>query len=1124
MLRFIMGNSGSGKTRYLYEHVIQESMKHRDINYLVLVPEQFTMQTQKDFCMLHPNHGIMNIDVLSFGRMAHRIFEETGGNRAEILDDEGKNLILRKIATEIGDGLKVLGGNLKKQGYINEIKSVISEFTQYGVGTEQLDMLIGELEPESFLSYKLKDIRKVYEGFESFLEDRYITKEEILDVLSSVAGKSEILKNSVVVLDGFTGFTPVQNRLLGELMCICRDVIVTVEMDQREDAFRYTHPYQLFALSKQMVTGLTKMAQEKRVEIADPVRLYGQPVYRFRNNAELAFLEQEVFRYSRRQYEETPECISVLAARTPASEAVMAAEEIRRIVREKKIRYRDIAVICSNMDVYAHHLERACREYEIPVFMDYKKSILLNAFVEYIRSLLGMIEQDFSYQSVFRFLRTGLAGFARDEIDILENYVLALGIRGYKKWSSVWARKTKETEEAQLEMLNRFRLRFVEMTEALVHKLRKKQKTVKEITAEVYSFLLQNHIQEQLEMMEQKFQQEGRLALAKEYAQIYRIVLELFDKFVYLLGEENISLKEYCELLDAGIEEAKVGVIPPGMDQIMIGDMQRTRLKSNLKALFFIGANDTLLPGNLYAGGFLSERDREKFAEGKIALSPGAKEKTYIQKFYLYMNLTKPDTFLRLSYSKISEDGKSLRPAYLIQDIRKLFPKLEVLDEEGLRMQCRELNRKTGKVYLIRGIRDRHLGVDETWKELYSWYRRDPRMQEELEQILKAGFFRKEEETLSREEARKLYGETGHFSVTRMERFAACAYAHFLTYGLHLTDREKYEFEAMDLGNIAHQSMERFSRKVQEKKKTWMDLERTERDGLVEESVEESIKDYGNTVLYSTARNEYMIVRIKELIRRSVWALTKQMEKGDFLPSGYEWNFGSGKIDRIDTCEEEDVIYVKVTDYKTGMKSFDITALYHGLQMQLPVYLNAALKLERRRAGRKKVEPAGVFYYRIQNPIVEKEANEEKLEKKILKELKLDGIISSKEDVIEHLEHDLSGNSFLNPLGKNKDGSLSRFSKVLSPEEFDRMLKFTERKEAQIEAEIRSGAAEPNPYELNGSTGCDYCAYRDICGFDERLDGYAYRSLEALSREEAIGRMKEELMKEDSSGKGENGL
>ena len=549
-LQFIFGNSGSGKSHYLYQQIVEESIRHPEKNYLVLVPEQFTMQTQKDLCMAHPRGGIMNIDVLSFGRLAHRVFEETGKERQPILDDEGKNLVLRKIAGNYEDELTVLKGNLKKQGYISEVKSVISEFTQYGIDFEQLDSFMEGLNSESYLYYKLKDIRKVYEGFEDYLHDKYITKEELLDVLSQNVAEAKMLKDSVIAMDGFTGFTPVQNRLIGELLKVCDKIMLTVEIDRREDPFVYKHPYQLFALSKQMVTSLTEVAQEVKVEIDEPVWLCKNPPYRFKENPEMAFLEEELFRYSRRKYSgEKMQSISLHEVHTPQEEAQYVAEEIRRLVREEGYRYREIAVIASDLNTYADSLEKACERYEIPVFMDHKKSILLNSFVEYLRSLLVMVEQNYTYESVFRYLRTGLCGFTRDEVDRLENYCLALDLKGFKKWDQVWVRKTPMTKKEELEELNQLRVRFVEKLTPLHTVLKKRRKTVKEITLAVYEYLVQEKIQEQLAELEQKFQEEGELALAKEYAQIYRIVLELFDKFVELLGEEEIPLKEYCELL-----------------------------------------------------------------------------------------------------------------------------------------------------------------------------------------------------------------------------------------------------------------------------------------------------------------------------------------------------------------------------------------------------------------------------------------------------------------------------------------------------------------------------------------------------------------------------------------------
>ena len=407
-LQLIFGPSGSGKSTYLYKHVIEESLRNPKQNYIILVPEQFTMQTQKDLVTMHPRHGIMNIDVLSFGRLAYRIFEETGGENLPVLDDEGKNLILRKIAVNYEDDLKVLKGNMRKLGYISEVKSVISEFTQYDIREEELEHMMEAAGENSRLYYKLNDIRILYKGFQEYLEKKYITKEELLDVLSRVAGQSEILKNSTVVLYGFTGFTPVQNRLLLELFKCCRKVMITVTMDERENPYSYRHPYQLFALSKQMVTTLIQLAKDEKIEVEEPVYLYGRPVYRFRNNKALAFLEKNLFRYENETFEEKQNSVRIHVARNPKDEAEAVAAGIRRLVRMEGLRYREIGVIVSNMDVYGDYLEQAFAMYEIPVFMDHKRNILLNSFVEYIRSLLNMAEQNFTYESVFRFLRTNL--------------------------------------------------------------------------------------------------------------------------------------------------------------------------------------------------------------------------------------------------------------------------------------------------------------------------------------------------------------------------------------------------------------------------------------------------------------------------------------------------------------------------------------------------------------------------------------------------------------------------------------------------------------------------------------------------------------------------------------------
>ncbi len=1106
-LKFVFGPSGSGKSSYLYQHVIQESMKYPERNYIVLVPEQFTMQTQKDLVMMHERKGIMNIDVLSFARLAYRVFEETGGGGLPVLDDEGKNLILRKIAGDYESELKMLGGHMKKQGYISEVKSVISEFTQYDIGEDEIERVMESAGESSRLYYKLADIRLLYRGFTDYLREKYITKEELLDVLSCEVEKSERLKNSTVVLDGFTGFTPVQDRLLGELMRHCREVIVTVTMDRRGNPYVYEHPYQLFALSKQMVTSLLQIAKQNKIPVEEPVELYDHVPWRFKEQEALAFLEKHLFRYGAGAYEKEQEQVKLHLAKNPREEAYAVAEQVRRMMREDRYRLRDIGVIVSDMDVYADHLKQAFIKYDIPFFMDHKRSILLNSFVEYIRSVLHMAEQSFSYESVFRFLRTNLAGFTYEEIDELENYVIGLGIKGYKHWQEKWTRKLRGMAQEDLDKMNHYRRQLVEKVDGLIYVLRQRRKTVADITRAIYEFMVQENLQVRLAEQEELFKAKGELALAREYAQIYRIVIELFDKFVELLGDEQVSLSEYCKLLDAGLEEARVGVIPPEVDQVVIGDMQRTRLK-DIKALLFAGANDVYLPGALLRTGLLSELDREKFAREKLTLSAGGKEKAYVQKFYLYLNLTKPSEKLDIYYSKVSADGKSVRPSYLIQELQKLFPKLKVRDEERY-LKEQELTENIGFDRMIREFVQKRHETDGAWCELYNWYKKNPKWQEKVERFLEAGYYRKPLDALTEEAAKRLYGEEFETSITRMERFAVCAFSHFLTYGLGLREREEYDFQAADLGNVCHRALERFSYKVEREAGDWLKLTEEKRKQYVEESVEEAIADYGNSILYSSSRNAYLIVQMKRMLEKTVWALTKQLAAGDFKPAAYELRFANGKIDRVDTCEDGDCVYVKVIDYKTGSKSFDVTALYHGLQLQLMVYMDAALQMEQKKHPEKEILPAGVFYYRIQDPLIDRPKEGEEQES-ILKELKPDGMISLEKEVLEHLDHCMVGESSVIPVKYNKNGSLSKSSKAASAQDFYLMMKYAVNKVEEIRQKILSGDVKVNPYRRGTETSCDYCSYRQICGFDTKMEGYRYREIDAMSVDKVIQAMKGE--------------
>lgn len=1135
-LQLILGNSGAGKTHYLYEEIIQQSIQHPEVNYLVIVPEQYTMQTQKELVMRHPKGGILNIDVLSFGRLAHRIFGELGTSHGMVLDDEGKNLILRKIAGDLGKDLKVIGKNLNKFGYISEVKSVISEFTQYDIDLDTLESMKDSVGKDTMLSFKLEDIYKIYKAFRCDIEGTYITGEELLDYLTQAIYASDIVKNSVVTLDGFTGFTPVQNRLITELMKLCDKVYMTVTIDEKTNPYSYHTPYELFALSKETVSSAIKLAKDNHIEVEEPITLFQKPVYRFRDNPELAFVESHIFRYGLEKYEEQPERISLSALMTPEDESMWVARQIRNLVRTQGYRYRDIAVITSNMDAYGGYLKKACELYQIPMFADQTRSILLNSFVEFIRSLLAMVEENYSYQATFRFLKAGSGnykyfggklGVLEDAaIDSMENYVLECGIQGYKAWSEGWTIKPRSVSDIQLAKLEANRSKFMAYHEGVRSVLKNPDKNIKDICKVLYEFFDKYHMQSMIENRAEDFKAKGLFALEKEENQIYGVVLELFDKMVGILGDEKVSLKEFMELFDAGLQEARVGVIPPTTDQVLVGDLQRTRM-NHVKALFFVGMSDAYLPGKMSSGGILSEQDRESMMEQKVKLKPNSKEQMYLQKFYLYMNLTKPTEALYLSYAKAGADGKVARASYLVGEFRKLFPKLECQEVE-FAFDTSEITPQVGLYFVIDGLRDKKLQESKRWQELYAWYQVHPEWSKELEKIQDAYYYKRIQEQLTEEVATALYGTILENSVSRLEKFASCPYAHFLNYGIGLREREVYEFEVADIGTVLHAAMERFSNHVKEAQKEWTGVTKEEQIAWADQAVEESVRDYNNNLFNQSNRDAYMVERFKRLMHKTVWAVIEQLKAGEFTPKGFEVRFGfddnvgeqvelsdthkmklRGVIDRVDLYEDDDKIMVKIVDYKSGKKDIELSDLYHGLQLQLFVYLDKAMKAQEGLYPDKEIIPAAGFYYQIDDPIVERKSKKT-IEELILNKLKVTGIVN--EEAVKQLDKAFEFTSDVIPVNILKStGSWGMASKNISQEGLDVLLKFTDNKVKEIGRKIAEGNIEIHPYkyknDASSMNGCAYCDYKRICEFDAHKEEKQYNELEKLHKIEALNRM-----------------
>lgn len=1140
-LRFYFGPSGSGKSHRIYEEIMQRAVQEPGRNFLIIVPDQFTMQTQKDLVMRSDRGGILNIDVLSFGRLSHRILEEVGTKEMPVLDDTGKSLVLQKIAADLKEQLPAMGSLLHKQGYIHEVKSAISEFMQYGISTQDMDKLIASAEKRGALAMKLRDLKTLYRGFQDYIRDHFITTEETLDVLRRSLVKSKILPDSVVVFDGFTGFTPIQNRLIQELMRVCEETIVTVTIGEEEDPYQMDGEQKLFHLSKKTVADLVKLAAEAEVTRGEDVFVKGGP-NRFTEAPALWYLEQNLFRYQYEPYMEKQREIRMFEALSPREEVHQTALYIRKLIREEGLTYRDIAVVIGDLEGYASYVETEFGQLEIPCFLDRTRGIVLNPMIEYIKSALQLYIKDFSYDTVFHFLRSGMVDISREEIDELENYVIRTGARGYRTYSRLFTRRTEEmqqgsgqddTERAEetLERLNRIRQQFADTVEILHMAPRAK---AGEYVDHLYDFLEQNQVQQKLLNYQQQFEQEGDLAKAREYAQIYRLVMDLLDQIYGLLGEEEISLQEFADILDAGFGEITVGTIPQNVDRIVVGDMERTRLKQ-VKVLFFLGVNDGNIPKNVSKGGIISDMDREFLIESGTEMAPSPRQQMYIQRLYLYLNMTKPSQRLYLSYAKVNSDGKGIRPSYLIDTVRKLFPQLAVeYPQNRSRLEQIE-GRQEGARYLAEELREYADGTlrEEERQDFYLMYRAYEADPEGRDRLTAAAFRRYKESGLSRIVARALYGRQLENSVSRLETYAACACRHFLQYGLSLQEREEFGFEVSDMGNVYHAVLENFAGKLAESGRTWWDFDENFATQAIKEAVEGYAATYGETVLYSSARNEYAITRMSRILTRTVLTLQQHLKQGSFQPDDYELSFRfaedldsihvdlseeekmhlQGRIDRIDVSEDAEHVYVKVIDYKSGNKKFDLAALYYGLQLQLVVYMNAAMELESRKHPDKEIVPAALLYYHIDDPTIETpvELTQEQINEEILTKLRMNGVVNSDPAVVERLDRFLQDKSKVIPVEKKKDGSFSARSGILSREELHVVSAYVDTKIRQIGREILDGKIAANPYEKGNEEACTYCAYKKVCGFDGSIPGYEKRQLEDLDKQTLMQRMQETM-------------
>lgn len=1126
-LHFILGGSGRGKSYYVNHMISEMAQREPEQQFIMLVPEQFTMQTQREMVGISPCQGIMNIDVQSFVRLAYRIFAETGTGNLPVLDDMGKTMILRKVLSDHQDRLVYFGKNIHKSGYVEEIKSFLSELLQYGVDRELLGEMIDSAGERPVLQKKLQDMEVAYEVFTDYLQNHYITSEEVLEVLADAVSESEILRDAVICLDGFTGFTPTQYRLIEQLMIFSRDLYLTVTIPFGEEIFRVGPKHRLFYLSRKTMDRFRRLAASHHIEVCPEIWTgKDRKKTRFRKADALDHLEKNLFRYPVSCYSGKPGDISLHVLKQPEQEVAFVVQEVQSLCRRGS-RYRDIAVVTGDMEVYGILASEAFAKAGLPCFIDRKKSILIHPFVEMIRALVDTIISDFSYEHVMRYLRGRYSTFAREDVDILDNFLLAAGIRGHRKWQqdwqcgyafSVWE---EEKQKALDKRLNSIRKEVWQLLGPIYELLGKGKHTVLEYAREITLFIERHNFYQALCRDVEAFQAAGEMDTAREYSQVYEIVIGVMDRLVELLGQESMTVKEFRELLETGFSEARVGLIPPGIDQIVIGDITRTRL-AHVEHLFFLGVNDCNIPKGAGSGGVLSEAERSFLEQADYELAPTERESVYTEQFYLYLNLTKPQRHLYICFCETGNDGKAQNPAYLVERLQKLFPELTLTVEEQRQDEEHILGDDMGLTYLVRGLRNGSF-TDEKWQELYRYYWGDSDRRECLQPLLEAAFYRVGKTGLSREAAKLLYQSVLWGSASQLERYGACGYSYFLQYGLKLNQRAERAVEFYDIGNIVHEALELYTGHLLQQGRRWQEMSEEEQRAQADRCLDEVVEKYKNGLLYDTHRDTHLVTRLRRILQRTVWAITKQMGQGEFQTVDSELKFAQlygplnlvGRVDRIDVMERPDAAYVTIIDYKTGKKDISLSDLYYGLQMQLVIYLQAAVGQEKK-AARKMVIPAGVFYYNIEDPVLDASVGKEDREKAILSALRLRGLVNEDDPVLpsvdNHFATDSGGlpastASLVAPFETDKNGMLKKKSSAITTKDFELLMDYCQEKLQSMSREILDGRIDINPYrrmDASGATACDYCPYHAVCQFDVRMRGQSYRAIKKMSDDDVL--------------------
>lgn len=1118
-VRLIYGKSGSGKSEFIFNEI--KNLINCGKKIYIITPEQFSFTAEKKLLETLGNKAVLNAEVLTFNRMSYRVASEVGGTAKTSISNPGKAMLIYNILCGKKSKLKFLG---KSDENIELIIDQITEFKKHGVIIDDLTKMKDETN-DNYLKLKIQDILQVYSDFENKIENRYIDENDNLTNLANQISEVSDFNNTLIYIDEFVGFTKQEYEIIKQLAYVANQVSISICSDSINDSI--SPESDVFYSNKITISKIFDMVRDYELELDEPV--YLDKSYRFKNK-ELQHLEKNLYAIPYKKYEEKTENIKLFLANNQYSEIENVAINIVKLVRNENYRYRDISVITKGLDVYSNLVKVIFNKYQIPVFIDEKKDLGQNIIVKYMLSILEIFAKNWSYESVLNYVKTGFLDISKNEIFMLENYCQKWGIKNSKWYKSEW--NFKDEDENNKEKIERIK----EIRRMIVNPLLEfktdlsSQNDVRTITRKLYEFLMNNNIDKKFEEKINELRQIGQNEFATQYETSWKIIMSVLDEIVLVFGDEKMSFDKYMQILKTGLASSDLGKIPGTQDQVIIGDIDRSR-SHKVKAIFIIGLNDGMFPSVHKNEGFFNDKDRQFLKDNGVELARNTVESLYEDNFNIYKAFTTAEEKLFLSYSSSNSEGGTLRGSILISKMKKIFPKLEEQSDIIERNSEILIENTTFDELLNKLGEYRDTGeIEDKWVEVYNYYNNDDEWKYKLQRAMEALLYNNKPDRISKQNIDKMYGNVLRTSVSRLEQFQSCHFAYFLKYGLKLSEKDNFKINPIDTGTFMHDVIDEFFNNIKVKSYNIKDLNDNQITELVEEIVEQKLGLNKNYIFSSSPKYKSLSNRLKKVITKSMKYIVESLKYSKFEVLGNEVEFKegknyapitmeldngqkveiTGKIDRIDIAKLDGENYVRIIDYKSSAKNIDLNQVYAGLQLQLITYLDAVCENE-------DLLPAGVLYFNVIDPVVKskKSLSEEEIEDRIRKQFKMQGLILADIDVVKMMDTNLeTGYSNVVPAYVGKEGNLSNTrSSTVSRKQFEYLQKYTKNLVGQISKEILGGNIDIKPYYnlKNKKTPCEYCAFGGVCNFKGNDCNNGYNFVTSAEKEAVLEMMSKDL-------------